>query len=122
MFYSLTEPRHPFFNHNPNSQKNSDRPLSYVWDQFGERTQKTYEVRRLLLDNLAPDVLTSLNALMSNKWFSDDVATSALMANQFNNPAWSLEIDLQTKAILSHFNSANDDSKPRALILCPPEP
>ncbi|EXJ83693.1 hypothetical protein A1O1_07317 [Capronia coronata CBS 617.96] len=98
----------------------NDRPLSYIWDQVDKPTQKTYEVRRLLLDNLAPDVRTTLHTMMPNNWFSDDVATSALMANQLNNPAWSLEIDLSTKAVLSHFSaSTENEQKPRVLPLCP---
>ncbi|MCJ1434527.1 hypothetical protein MMC27_003896 [Xylographa pallens] len=66
----------------------------YVWIQNDPTTNVTYDVRTLLMDNLAPNYLTQLMAQMDKSLFSDttNIPTSALMAWQQNDPSYSLTI------------------------------
>ncbi|KAK6524177.1 hypothetical protein TWF694_005837 [Orbilia ellipsospora] len=66
----------------------------YVWTQKDPKTGAPYDVRTLLMDNLAPNYLTQLQAQMDKAWFDDSTATSALMAWQQNDPSYSLTINL----------------------------
>ena len=68
----------------------------YIWDQVNPATDTSFDVRTLILENFASDYLLELNTRIP-QYFQDQIATSALMAYEFNDPCYLLEIDLKTK-------------------------
>ena len=88
----------------------------YVWTQK-DSTGDLYDVRTLLMDNLAPDYLKQLTNQMEKSLFSDTIATSALMAWQQNDPSYSITIKTSASSVIELKPEAQSlplgkDSKP----------
>jgi hypothetical protein len=98
-------------------------PAIYVWDQVGlakpvsvpsqpPPPNQIFDVRRVLVDNLATDYLSELNNNMPAGNFKDSYASSALMAYQFNTPCYFLQIGLDQKGVLKTLTAPSKHDRP----------
>ena len=94
--------------------------MSYVWDETEDDpfAKGKYDVRTVMLEGLASDYLTALNKLMPD-FFQDTTATSQLMAYQFNDPCYYLQIDLNltNHPALTSLTAGGKSTKPVSMPL-----
>ncbi|KAB8349755.1 hypothetical protein FH972_023769 [Carpinus fangiana] len=99
---------------------NADRPIMFLWETVDSVSQANVNLHMLLMDNYAPDYNSQLMAKMPPSFYSDNMASSALMAWQLNNPSWMLPVDIPPGML-----SPRISTRPRALPVherTPPPP
>ncbi|KAI1845227.1 hypothetical protein JX266_008537 [Neoarthrinium moseri] len=72
------------------------RKVVYLWDVVDPSSQTPVDLRMLLMENFADDYHTQLINKMAGSLYSDDTATSALMAWQLNELSYMLPIQSST--------------------------
>ena len=88
--------------------------MVYQWTQVDPDTKIEFEVRTVLLENLASDYHSELLS-EDSKYYGDKIVTSALMVYALNNPSYMLEMDMNTKTSLAPLTALGTHPRSRKL-------